>query len=506
MLLGSLVPRFYGLTVDEIFAMETTEDDARLVIARGNGFVDWNELQAKAAEPDERQWQGPNTPLRRMSEAIKTGNLAELKSLVAEYPPLLRLGNPPSTHIGHGIATQHFMNSSATSRAIVAWAGSIGIDLQATLNYRLIGRTGWRMETEAVDRLIAEGGDPTWVAPNGYSVLEHAIYNYWDGEAVEALARHVKPRNRFWVAAGVGDVAMLRGHFGREGKLTAAAREDRPDMLALTSHGTPPMPGADENLILWDAAFAAALNVRGETLDFLLERGFPIDYHNGMTLLSFAVGNGLDKMAELLISRGASPHVRGWRPAMTAVESATDHYGSNPEWAEMRRILELLGLDPDQILREADAKRKPPQPAKHLVQIHGQARADAMHLGHKEIGIESMFVAMLGGEDELMNMMSEAGVHLDRLRERYAERLTVSSSAEEPLPNSAQLESVIHAAAAESARNRSEIVTTYQVLSHILKIDGGPIVEALRAAGGDLAKVREVFDRIGRPVNPPPRR
>jgi hypothetical protein len=56
--LAASVPRFYGKTVAEVFASSVSEDDARLTVARENGFASWEMLmetivaqRAKRADP-----------------------------------------------------------------------------------------------------------------------------------------------------------------------------------------------------------------------------------------------------------------------------------------------------------------------------------------------------------------------------------------------------------------------------------------------------------------------
>lgn len=505
--IGAFVPRFYGASVEEIFASEITLEEARLVVAREYGFANWSDVLTAAASDEGDAWTGQETPLRKMSNAVRAGDLPALQSLVASHPDLLKRGNGPMTHLGYSVVHKHIESPSPTTRAMMEWVESVGISIQETLNHRFMSPLSRRLAATEAQRLIDEGGDPNWIAPNGYSILEHAIYRWWSGPAVDVILKHTKPRDRFWVAAGIGDVGMLRRHFDRSGKLTAAAREDRPDMLAIVGHGTAPMPGADDPLILWDAALAAALNGRAETLDFLLEHGFPIDYHFGMTLLNFAIGNALVPMVELLLSRGASLDVRGWRPNMTGREMATEYHGNRPDDAEGRRIIELCGFNPDDVYREADATRPAPEPAKHLVEIHSFARQDAIARDQKEVQPENFFVAVLReGSSMMLQPLAQGGADVARLRATYEDRIAAPLKAPvEPLPNSQALNDIYHAAAADSVSSRSSTVMAFQAMASLLATEAGAVQDAIRAAGGDVTKVRAVYERYGRPVNPQPR-
>ena len=61
-----------------------------------------------------------------------------------------------------------------------------------------------------MQRLLDLGADPDWIPPNGYSVLEHVIWRCWNGEVVDLIAARVKPREAFWIAAGLGDATAVK--------------------------------------------------------------------------------------------------------------------------------------------------------------------------------------------------------------------------------------------------------------------------------------------------------
>ena len=68
-----------------------------------------------------------------------------------------------------------------------------------------------------MQRLLDRGADPDWVPPNGYSVLEHVIWRCWNGEVVDLIARRVKPRQGFWISAGLGDAEAVKRYFDKDG-------------------------------------------------------------------------------------------------------------------------------------------------------------------------------------------------------------------------------------------------------------------------------------------------
>src|SRR6185295_17199388 len=108
--------------------------------------------------------------------------------------------------------------------------------------------------------------------------------------------RRVRPRLALWIAAGLGDVAGVRSFVVRKGKLTRAARLNRPDAMAMgVMFGfLPPNADADDLEIMWEAFQIAGWNERWSTMDALLEAGLPVD-HSPMVwpLLLEAVGTWL---------------------------------------------------------------------------------------------------------------------------------------------------------------------------------------------------------------------
>lgn len=131
------------------------------------------------------------------------------------------------------------------------------------------------------------------------------MLNYWNPEAVDLIARRVTPRRAFWIAAGLGDVPTMLSFLDRNGKPTPEARVNRPDFI-LVGMGSQCRPDADDLEIAWEAFCVAGFNQRFNTLDALLDRGFPIDYSEwGSTLLSWAEGNRVTSLADFLKKRGA---------------------------------------------------------------------------------------------------------------------------------------------------------------------------------------------------------
>jgi hypothetical protein len=89
------VPRFDGMTPEQVFDTPIAEDDARLVIARRNAFPSWDALMTRvtAAANDPMRRSGLDAaPMRRALDAISAADLPALQAVVAAHPELLTPG------------------------------------------------------------------------------------------------------------------------------------------------------------------------------------------------------------------------------------------------------------------------------------------------------------------------------------------------------------------------------------------------------------------------------
>lgn len=324
--LAAFVPRFYGRSDAEILATPITEADAQLVVARTERFPSWDALVEQAGEPREWSIEAEKEDIARYMgrlgaikvealDAIRRRDLEALTRLVDAHPELVE--TPSAQRPGESLLYDVLLaeqekpsqilteqkKRSTEIRQIEEFLVSRGADLQAVLSRMLL--FGIHRKPEEVAYLLERGADPDWVPPDTVPILEHALLNYWNGEAVDLIARRVTPRRAFWIAAGLGDVPTMLSFLDNDGKPTAAARENRPD-FTLVGLGNPARPDAEDIEILWEAFCVAGFNQRFNSLDALLDRGFPIDYAEwGGTLLSWAEGNSITSLAEFLKKRGA---------------------------------------------------------------------------------------------------------------------------------------------------------------------------------------------------------
>jgi hypothetical protein len=343
--LAAYVPRFYGRPLDDIYAAAITEEDARLAVARMEGFPSWDSLMQTAEAPENALASSDTflAPRRAASKAISTLDLAELKRIVAAHPELLRDRALPPSQSLMSIALAHERQLGEPAlRPVIKWLASQGLDLQTTLNERLCGHM--HMKAERVRWLLDRGANPDWVAPNGIPVLEYALIRYWNGEAVDVLAARATPRYALWISAGLGDVDGVRSSLDRHGAPAKAAHRLRPPFDAIGQPGFfAPSPDPADEEILFEAFLVAMLNHRTSAMEYMASRGFDVNSRLYDTpLLNVAVGNLWVPVVESLMRCGADPDLMGYHPDMTAREIARDLLAESPEDPEQRRVMELV--------------------------------------------------------------------------------------------------------------------------------------------------------------------
>jgi Clp amino terminal domain, pathogenicity island component len=503
--LAASVPRFYGKTVDEVFASSVSEDDARLTVARENGCASWDVLmetieaeRARQADP----WSDQLATLKLASTAINAGDLDALTRVVAEHPELLR----PSveerrewrTVVAAALAAEE--QGVAGARAITDWLASQGAEVGLALNERLCGRMF--LTTANVRFLLERGADPNWIAPNGISVLEHALLRYWNGDAVDLIAQRATPSRALWIAAGLGDVDGMSRFLDRNGKPTPAVYRDRPDFAAVgppSSMLSTPVPDATE--VLAEAFFVAMVNDRITVLDYMIDRGFPVDYLGWeMPFVSFAAGNQRVRVVECLVRRGADLDVRGRHPDMSAREMARERFENMPTNPTARRILELCGLDPEQVIAEMQARPAPePQITRLLQQALELAGDDAARQQRPGIGPDNLLVGTLrvspGGSMELMRA---AGVDAELLRAEIGVRVLPAPDRVERgkllLDGAAQ--DVMRAAIAIARQRKQDAVFIRHVVRALADTDDVYLRDLLGRCGSSMAKLRERLESV----------
>jgi hypothetical protein len=498
------VPRFYGFPADIIFASTLSIDEARLATARSFGLPSWTVLLERIKTVDRpRPGDLALNPWQQAAKAIEASNLDELQRITAAHPELLAQTDEDYA-IGRsvlGTALHHERRQGAAALApIIAWLVSEGFDVQRELNRMLCGRM--RMKTEDVPWLLERGADPDALAPNGITVLEHAIIRYWNGEAVDLVAARAHPRQALWIAAGLGDVDGVARFLDAQGKPTVEARRDRPHFDAINPAGMlPPLPEADDEEVLMEAFLVAVLNSRTAVLEYLVSRGFPVDsLFWGSPMVAFAAGNGFTRVVECLVRCGANVDLHGWGDMQTARGMAREVLEQLPQDSDRRRIAELCGLDPDTVLRERNARPLPPPEIEpRLKEALELAGDDAARLGQSDIRPENLLFGLLRINNSLpLVFFTEVSkMNIERFRADYGVRVRSSQDRLErtALPLHAEALAAVQAAIAAATQRRREGVGPHHLLYALLRTDHGVAADLLARYGANAATLSAEMER-----------
>lgn len=391
-----------------------------------------------------------------------------------------------------------FTTRNPAATAITELLTARGADVQRELDAELLG--WWPMQEGGADRvrwMLDRGANPRWTPPNGISVLEHALVRFRDPACVNLIATHVTPKPALWIAAGLGDVDMLRQFVAARGRLTPAGRRHRPDLIAMgvVVGAMVLRQDADDFEIMWEAFRIAGWNQRWHAMDALLEAGLPIDHAPiGIPLIAEAALNmhlGTAPLAEYLVSRGADldrdcgPHVGdSVRAALPSfVENLAD-----PHDPQVQRMLNICGAGSVAgILALRDARPRDPVTLwPNTERVRRLAADDAATCGATSINTEHLLVGWLRVHDGGMaELFAGRNVDMAALRTRLDGR--VRADADPLMGDGLQLDA--HAAAAvristeRAEALRRDGVSPSHLLIGILDVEAGPGAKLLRDVG-----------------------
>lgn len=505
---ATFVPRFFGKTAAEVMESPVRIDDARLVVARANRMPSWVALQEYvAAHPEKRGWDYYASPERKAYDAMANADRDALGRILDANPELLH--TPARVQVKYGglardAVMREWSEQTRDAREMTEFLASRGADVNAQLNWLLfhfmpIGRSVSRDKSglDFVEYLIARGADPGWIAPNGMSVIEHLILRPNSAQVVDAIAKRAKPRKAFWIAAGLGDVRMLRRFFAGQATLTAAARRDRPDFLAAGHHATMTLPDASDLDIMWEAFFIASMHRRTAVLDALLEHGLPVEYTPfGQTMLSGAIQMHDAALVEYLLSRGASTRTFG----VTAEQMDEWLLHFNPIDDDTRRIYELCGgKNADAIIRQKVEEKRVATLPPFLLEKLDFARHDAARLAQAAVEPHNLFVALLGDERfSVLGLLSRGGVDIAALRRAVEHRFLAvpSGSPVHDIPMSAALTAILEEAKTRAEAAGHDRIGPYEILHAMIRGGSGTVEDILTGSGGSMERIRAEFARV----------
>jgi len=310
------------MTDAEVKATPIDRDDARLAVARWYEFQDWQRLEEYVASV---QQPGPIARFERAVEAVIAGDLATLKTLLAEDPELVRARStrvnnfdPPmhrSTLLHYLAANgvegyrQRSPKNAAEVAKVLLEAGADPNALswayggQCTTMALLVSSSppaSAGVQVPLVETLIdygastAPAGEGNWTSP-----IETALV-FGKHDAAQALLRRGAPVQSLAAAAGLGRLDDVRK------MLAKADAHDRHRALAL-----------------------AAQNGQAATVKALLDAGEdpnrfnPPGTHSHTPPIHQAIASGHLDVVKLLVDRGARLDIKD-----------TIHHGTPLGWAK----------------------------------------------------------------------------------------------------------------------------------------------------------------------------
>ena len=473
-----------------------------LVEARRAGAPSWEALKQMPRGPRD-DFAERSSPFRRASQAVRDSNLPALKEVVEQHPEALEMSPTDFRRTNHLMLfalMADIRKPTRESRAIIDYLASRGISETATRNEQLIFQMHGHATAEGIEELLRQGADPNWIAPNGYSVLEHALVRYVNGDAVDVIARRVTPRKGFWISAGLGDVKSVARYFDKQGKLRPSARNNRPDFTALGTGATPALPDADDTEIIWEAFHVAALNGRYEVLQYLLDRGFPINYIEwGQPILYFATAKPDPTLVQFLLERGADPDLKGYRPESSPREQSLEFFLMDPS-EQRRRVFQLFGgRDPDAVLREY-RERPAPEPvmSEALSYFISLAREEAVRLGQQHVEPHNIFVAFFRGKRPIgLSQFTFSGMNADCLHEAIASRLVDPDPhvASQQIAFGDEAEAVLEHAFDLARQGKETHVHGGHLLRALLGDSSGFAAKLVGKCGGSVSRIMEELAR-----------
>lgn len=293
-------------------------DDARVVVAREHGFVDWPAFLQHIAD-----LKAPGSQVAQFEQAVDAvvqGNLPALKALLEDNPAIVheRSSRAHRATLLHYIAangTENFRQVTPSNALDIAEtllsAGAVpdaladtydakwGTTLELLVSSFPPSQAG--LQTALAEKLLDYGAAVNGVRDDG-APLVTAIYFHYPKSAEMLVERGARVDSAV-IAGAMGKTEQLAGYLDGAGKLTADAPLVNVEWLKIA-------PTPEANLAL-AFVWAAMLN-RADTVKFLLEKGVsPASKdHRDWTALHWAGYFGYPEIVDVLLARKAPLEAR----------------------------------------------------------------------------------------------------------------------------------------------------------------------------------------------------
>ena len=333
------------VTDSDIRNTKVTFADAQVVVARWHGFENWSKLAKHIEALTQRKSHVLQFELA--VEAIITGDVGTLKSLLRESPELVRARSTRE----HRATLLHYVAANGvegyrqkTPKSAVKIAEILikaGAEVDADLDYGPVGRRRYPervgsttlglvatsvhpavagVQIPLLETLLDSGAAVDGLL-GGWNPLIAALHN-GRGNAAAFLAKR-GARLNLEGAAGVGDLEAVKSFFNTNGSLK---------------------PPATKAQLRSGFAWACEYG-RTRVVDFLLKRGIEIDarvQHDGQTGLHWAAYGGHVDVVKLLLKRKAPVNTKDEIHRGTPLEWALYGWGYPPPEAERAAYYEIV--------------------------------------------------------------------------------------------------------------------------------------------------------------------
>ncbi len=492
--LVSFVPRYFARPVADAFLEAPTEDEVRLALARMDGATSHEEHLKADERRNVRHSPWDDSASRAAYNAIRAADLPALIDAVRAHPEVLERhpDSPPWSALLHTALLAERRTHGAAMSPLIEWLEGQGLDLQDTLNWMLIGRPG-RYPVDNIRWLLERGADPGWQAPNGHTVIEHGIVNWWNGEAVDLIAARVTPPDALWVAAGLGDVEGVRRHLDRQGRPRPSARRNRPDFNAFSFLPMLSVPEPSDEDLLVEAFTIAMMNGREATMELLAScEGVVNSMAFDSPLILVAIMNQWEPAVACLVRHGADLTLRGIRPDRNATEMAVAALVGAPEDPVRRRIAELCRVDIDATLAmHAATVPKEPVFSRAIPVILALASDDAARQGARVVQLEHLVFGLLRYQGVASTVVAIAlGPKRVAFHERHAARLPEDGTPVKTLPLHTEVQGLLDRVTARKRAARHVSVGDWDLAEELLDRPDSPLLGILSPFGITAEQVR----------------